>query len=169
MTGWRPLELIHKESLALFNLYFRSPLTASGTPVEANLPFNDLSFVNGMVTLHPARRMRSTVQLRNTRVCHLVSSITREPVPSRCYYFSLVALITAAIVSRCTVFLIKFLVIDTSVDFFGEKNPVALSRKMKKTKNYGMLGILAPLPIPSFKNKMCIFLPPVSFTLFISY
>lgn len=129
MTGWSPLELIHKESLALFHLYFRGPLTASRAPVEANLPFNGFSFVNGMVTLHPARRMRSTVQLRNTGVCHLVSSITREPVPSRCYYFSLVALSSVTIVSRRTILLIKFLVIDTSVDFFSEQSPVLIIMK----------------------------------------
>ena len=130
MAGWGPLEFIHKESLALFHLYFCSPLTASRTPVEANLPFNDLSFVNGMVTLHPTRCMCSTVQLRNTGVCHLVSSIAREPVPSRCHYFSLVALRGVTLVSSCTALLAKYLVTGTSVDFFNNQNSVFIIMKL---------------------------------------
>lgn len=119
MASWGPLELIHKESFTLFHLYFRSPLTASGTPVEANLPFNDFSFVYRMISFQPAGRMRSTVQLRNTGVCHLVSSITRKPVPSRCYYFSFIALSSVTTVPRCTVLLVKDVVGRTSVDFLN--------------------------------------------------
>lgn len=88
--------------------------------MEASRPFDDFSFIYRMISFQPAGRMRSTLRLWDTRVCHLVSSVAREPIPSRRYYFSFIAFISVTAVSCSTVLLVENRVIRTFVEFLRE-------------------------------------------------
>ena len=121
MTCGSPLELVREETTTLFHLNLHRPFTAVGAPVETNLPFNDLAYINRMISIQPARRMRSTMPLSNTWVRHLVTSRSVKTIPRWWDQCSLVTISKGTRVACWTVQFVKNFVIHTAIKYYNKK------------------------------------------------
>lgn len=122
MTCGSPLELVREETITLFHLNLHRPFTTVGAPVETNLPFNDLAYINRMISIQPARRMRSTMPLSNTWVRHLVTGRSVKTIPRWWDQCSLVTISKGTRVACWTVQFVKSFVIHTAIKYYNKKS-----------------------------------------------
>ena len=74
-------QLVHVKGTTVTNPDVLRPSTAAAVPVETHCPIDNALRHCGVPTRKPSWRMRTTLLFRHTRVRHLLSCASLDPIP----------------------------------------------------------------------------------------